>query len=639
MSEAFCFLTEKLELPLLTLKVDIYHTGGADRDDHRFVEERLLNVGVPDEVSTSRPIRLEDCLESYFNNRIEVKRHLERTHTTSSVRSGESSDEKESSQHIEVTVRDLPWTSIDTPTSTSTPNTPISPGSPRGRAISIVRRVEGEDGRHGATPELDTNSPGDSGRKTSMGHRKEILMPAWQFFNLIRPLPIYSYHIDNFYPPSPESILIGDIAWYTKSTQTNGDNAGITAHLSQTSPVLGICLKRYGMTPEGRPYRKNTFIDIPLDIRLPHFIDDETIPEEGSQIGNFKLSLQSVICHRGTSVNAGHYIAFIRGTTPIVDGDSRSTRRLSNASHPPHYSEERWIKFDDLSETRVSYVDVEKAMKDEMPYLLFYQVQSTDQNGMTAFDGQASEPPSYNDSAVSMELIQSTPELVPEVENKNQHGYFDGARGSSAPTIRLSTEIERPPTPRRSINLPEDRRGSLAFTETSLPSTTSSSIQAVSAPVTPSEETAAQRMSRAASRFTKSGNKSRPTSQSGESRISATFSRLNLMRSKDNLNRVYTPPKDTSDHTGGPAESRRSITIEEPTPRPSEQLKSLDFGLDRSKSKREKKREKSKERSEKSDKSDKSDSDHHHHHHHSLSHKDKGKGKEKGDNDRECAIM
>lgn len=603
-SEAFCFITEKLELPLLTLKVDIYHNGGADTDDHRFVQERLLSVGVPEEGPTDRPIRLEDCLESYFNNRIEVKRYLERTNTISSVKSGHSySDEKMgSSQHVEVTIKDLPWSTPDTPTSTNSPSTPVSPGGSRGRAVSIVRRV-GEEGRETTDSDASTiHAP----RRVSNPQRKEILMPAWQFFNLI--------------------------PWYTKSAQSTEDNAGITTHLSQTSPVLGICLKRYGWKENGESYRKNTFIDIPLDIRLPHFIDDTFIPENRPQMANFKLSLQSVICHRGNSLQSGHYISFIRGTMPIPDGDSQSTRRLSNTSRPPHYSEERWIKFDDLAEPRVSYVDIEKAMKDEMPYLLFYQVQPT--TNTSTFDAPESEPPSYADSAA-----QSTTDVNAENQPPKTQGYFDGAKEDSTPTIRLSTEIDRSSSPpRRSINLPEDRRGSLAFTETSLTSG-ASSIQVTSAPVTPNEETAAQRMSRAAARFTgKSGSKSRPSSQSGESRISGAFSRLNLMRSKDNLNKRDPPPEEPKEPLPVPkgevSEPRVSITIEEPA-RPSEQqlgLTTEEPTIERSKSKREKKRSKSKGPS--SEKSDENNHERHHSHH-----KEKGKGRSKEDSDRECRLM
>ncbi|EMR61659.1 putative ubiquitin c-terminal hydrolase family protein [Eutypa lata UCREL1] len=44
-SEAFAFITETLQLPLLTLKVDLFHHGKRDDADHKVVYERLLNLG------------------------------------------------------------------------------------------------------------------------------------------------------------------------------------------------------------------------------------------------------------------------------------------------------------------------------------------------------------------------------------------------------------------------------------------------------------------------------------------------------------------------------------------------------------------------------------------------------------------
>lgn len=62
-SEAFTFITEKLELPLLTLKMDVAHGGKevAD-DDHRFVSERLLNVAIPSRTD-GELVTLENCLD------------------------------------------------------------------------------------------------------------------------------------------------------------------------------------------------------------------------------------------------------------------------------------------------------------------------------------------------------------------------------------------------------------------------------------------------------------------------------------------------------------------------------------------------------------------------------------------------
>src|ERR1700761_4092189 len=84
-SEAFSFITDKLALPLLTLKMDVYHTGKDDSDDHRIVKERLLDVAIPDPPEdapeSGYTMKLEDCLENYFNNKVEVKRYLQRRNT------------------------------------------------------------------------------------------------------------------------------------------------------------------------------------------------------------------------------------------------------------------------------------------------------------------------------------------------------------------------------------------------------------------------------------------------------------------------------------------------------------------------------------------------------------------------------
>ncbi|CZT05858.1 uncharacterized protein RAG0_11777 [Rhynchosporium agropyri] len=648
-SEAFNQLASILDLPLLSLKVDLYHVGqDDDPDDHKIIQERLLDVAVPDEPPPGKPtVRLEDCLESYFNNRVTVSRRLERKNTGSSLKGSSSHHEEQVEasllSHVNVHVNELNW---------STPDTPITPGSPvnlngsleskesgRDRATSIIRHVvipEEEDSStvvSNSTIEVDGNGDLESelsSNDTSLHKektRKEVMMPAWQFFNLIRPSPIYLDIKPFIYTPPTESyVLIGNIAWSTDN-QTKSD-ATVAAAL-QSKPVLGICLKRYGVV-DGKPVRKDTLIDIPLDIRLPHFInDDGEVDEDGPLIGQFKLSLQSVVCHRGSSTNSGHYISFIRGTSPIVDGDSRSKRKLSDANRPPHYSEERWIRSDDLANPRVEQVDIEAALRNEMPYLLFYQVQPYENASPPPGRDSDVQPPSYTDSAFKLNLTESTP-------IDSQPGYFDGTRDDPTPSIRVSSEEERPQTPRRSIHLLDDRaefrRGSLAFTEISMASTASSFI-GTSAPVTPIEETTAQRISRAASRFTKHPNKSRPQSPSGEDRMenrvenrfSATFSRLSLMKSKEQLKSPISERHSMSigDTIGSP---RKSSTIEEPRPDLRGNLSENVTNFDRPKTKMDKKRDKGKG-------PDGS-------HHHGLSHKDKGKGRVKdGIPDRECSIM
>jgi hypothetical protein len=438
-------------------------------------------------------------------------------------------------------------------------------------------------------------------------------MKAWQFFNLIRPLPIY-LHFQQYFDSSLDCarVLIGDIAWVIGKNLRSPDGR-IPENLS-LCPAVTISLKRYGMSKNGKPIRKNTLVDIPLDIRLPHFIEDDRIPEEAPMIRRFKLSLQSGLCHRGDSLNAGHYIAFVREATPIPDGDFQSTRRQSDSNNPPRYSYEKWYKFDDLASPRVQEVDIQEAIKSEMPYLLFYRVEPIYE--MSSASLTETQPPSYADSSVDIQNYDPVSQPDYTDDSLNQQSYFDGTRDASAPAIRLSAELERPPTPRRSINLPEGRRGSLAFTEPGLTSAGSSIhgvpvILASSAPATPSEESTAQRVSRAASKVLKA-TKSRPTSQSGEGRMSGAFSRLNLMRSKDSLNKLSEISKDLSPITDGTAEPPTSTTTDEG-------LRHHEVLVDRSKNKKEKKkRDRSQGPGEKTEQ-------HEHHHHHLY----KGKGNAK----------
>lgn len=203
------------------------------------------------------------------------------------------------------------------PTPTFRPEKSDASGSSTGRPQknSLVRTVEVES-------EVKTDG---GGRKRAMTLRKEILLPAWCFFSV---LPFYT-------DSSPQP---------ARST--------FAEHFSTRRPVLGLCLKRYFWTKDG-PQRDPRRVDIPLEIALPTFVtDDEMGEDDGTLYGNFKLVLQSAICHRGNSVHSGHYIALIRG------------------------EEGKWLRFDDLALTeRVAAVDHKTAFEQESPYMLFYQVQ------------------------------------------------------------------------------------------------------------------------------------------------------------------------------------------------------------------------------------------------------------------------
>ncbi|KZF22536.1 cysteine proteinase [Xylona heveae TC161] len=517
-SEAFTFITGTLMLPLLTLKMDIFHTGKEEAaDDHKFVNERLLEVAIPTDLEENKVITLEDCLETYFNNRIDVRRHLERRQTQTSVRSADSS--KALGYHHEkveaVELGSRPSSPSSPLSQTPTNASPLRPAISRHRAPSIIRdRVVEE-----------ANSSERAGPRRKSSIRKEVMMPAWQFFSLI--------------------------PWYTDNSPTN--DAQVAAHLASKRPLLGLCLKRYFMQPNGRPTRLNTYVDIPLEIGLPHFIQDDRMDEDAPLFGNFKLCLQSVVCHRGSSLDSGHYVSLVRGEAPNAE-------ELSKDSLSLECPEERWMRFDDLARERVKFIDIKKALREETPYLLFYQVQPIEEetDDTPPYDHEHDRPPSYSEHGHSHDYYDSYNHHSTDRHNQSQNRDWgtgsltlsDVREGvtedyqSRNPSFEL-TNYDADPRGRTSWS--SDRRRSIQFDQ--------SSLQVPSGAITPSEETPgdASVPSRSGSKTLKSPSKSRPPSQSGERTFAGTISRLSARLSRDKLATAEPNGEATvEDGNGGP---------------------------------------------------------------------------------------
>jgi hypothetical protein len=539
-SEAFAFITETLQLPLLTLQVDLFHQGKGDVDDHKVVYERLLNLAVPPD-PTGKGIKLEDCLEDYFNTKVDVLRDSldekkgsadmsapqtpigERTTirvvTDTESQAGPSTGPVEDSPHAIMKRR---WTVQSPEGSEDMLLTPTRPGT-RQRATSIIQRIEFVDEKAEEKTEAGEQQPNflQKARRTSSTVVKAVTIPAWQFFRLI--------------------------PWHSASDKEPSNDLEVAKQLSQR-PVLGICLKRYMWTESGQPQRMNTFIDIPDSMRLPHFmmVDDKKVEESEGISTEYKLVLQSVVCHRGDSLHSGHYISFARVAPKLL-----TDNRRHDFDPPPDYEDAQWVKFDDLhTDSRISYVDdIREALREEMPYLLLYQI--VPMVDVTAASSTGSEPPAYTDSVTDKIGSAPTPSLAPSLDDwqdisRTTSGYFDA---SGNPSIRFSSEYERPSrlsldeertSARRLLATADNsRRGSLTFLDAS-PGTTpvitpepgpSPSIPGSGEAVSAAEQNAtrtAERLSRAAARFTKVGSRSRPASQSGEGRITAASVRSML---------------------------------------------------------------------------------------------------------------
>src|SRR3569833_2262501 len=189
-SEAFAFITETLQLPLLTLQVDLFHQGKGDADDHKVVYERLLNLAVPPDPE-GKGVKLEDCLEEYFNTKVDVLRD--------SLEEKKAADKASLSPKttIRLVTEDADPAAADHDPAplqrrwTPAPKTPSSPSTSESRPVA----------RHRSTSNIQQNKQKDEGKPSTPTDTSTILqkvkrqgstvvkavtIPAWQFFRLIR---------------------------------------------------------------------------------------------------------------------------------------------------------------------------------------------------------------------------------------------------------------------------------------------------------------------------------------------------------------------------------------------------------------------------------------------------------------------
>lgn len=197
-SEAFAFISETLQLPLLTLQVDLFHHGKQDDDDHKYVQERLLNLGVPPDPE-GKGIKLEDCLEEYFNTQVDVLRmDMEDKKTadtpvatpTNTIRivpkdMGKHGVE-DSGDRDEIMPLKRRWTThglVGSPMSRTRPHSAsvVSPAS-RARSTSIIQRIVVD----GEALSEDASNMLQRAKRTGASVVKAVTIPAWQFFRLIR---------------------------------------------------------------------------------------------------------------------------------------------------------------------------------------------------------------------------------------------------------------------------------------------------------------------------------------------------------------------------------------------------------------------------------------------------------------------
>lgn len=290
-----------------------------------------------------------------------------------------------------------------------------------------------------------------------------------------------------------------------------------------------MCLKRYSFTPNGNATRRDTYIDIPTEIGLPHFIQDDNLDADAPIYGNFKLSLQAMVCHRGNSVDSGHYISIVRGTSanPARSDSSASSDTLEMPKH--------WMRFDDLAAERVTLIDIETALKTESPYLLFYQILPINQDASLANLPNKAPSSRASDATLDVEMAEFAQKY------RTVSGNDTDGSTTEVNSARPSFEITAPDSPSAlALNSTGRRPSSVIFSETAPTGPQARSIPSMSPKLAPMEEDAPKNafgFPRRGSRHTKSASGSRAgsraTSQTGENRIGATFSRFAVRLSKD----------------------------------------------------------------------------------------------------------
>ena len=297
------------------------------------------------------------------------------------------------------------------------------------------------------------------------------------------------------------------------------------------------------MLANGQAVRRGTYVDIPLEIGLPHFIHDDNMSDDAAAFGNFKLSLQSVVCHRGESVDSGHYVSLVRG----------QASNAVDASGLESSAQDKWMLFDDLAKDRIRFVDVEKALKQESPYLLFYQVQPIDET----LEANAAEimPPSYS--------------------SDGKDSGIGGLSLSTANTLTSNSEIielTRPSSDGQSLegghrrsSMTSERRLSVAFTDNSNSSARHEQPSELLGGALPSG-TNSLGASRRGSKSGKLGLGNRQGSQNGDKRLSASFTRLANMLTKDKPDLSIavadsSDPQDSPASTARPPENSRTLDL------------------------------------------------------------------------------
>ncbi|KAG5420778.1 hypothetical protein I9W82_002659 [Candida metapsilosis] len=443
----FEFLTEVLNMPLLTFKVDIKHGGKFNKkDDQKLSKERILFVSIPDEdddlvkkesvdgsdsdiltrsisslnsnssgSDVDESILLEECLEHYFNNSISVKRELERRASLSNVPTGSGGGGN-------VTFNDIPENGpVEVPHHDSSKHFTEEVENIEDK-IKLRERSDSRKG-DGARVSVRTRSSTLSIWSTNENEKKdskkpnEVNLPAWMFLRL---LPFYT----------DDNILTDNFESTAKSSRD----------FANRRPILPICLKRYQMnTGDSSGTKSRKRIIIPPFIDLPDFVADDV----DGPVSSFRLILESAICHRGKSIESGHFVSAVR----------KNIEETSQTEDEAYDS--KWFLYDDMKKSsRVKELTFRDIFSTEWPYMLFYRLVSTNESSAVSsmksdvVPQNGSKPKYWDESKTTTNLAGAT--LSPILSTND----------SEVSDNNTTTPHLQPPSEKQPLNVPKVRTSS-----------------------------------------------------------------------------------------------------------------------------------------------------------------------------------
>ncbi|GME84519.1 unnamed protein product [Ambrosiozyma monospora] len=440
------------------------------------------------------PISLEECLNSYFNNSVTVRRHLDKKRMYDTIPSKDgrpdASDKKDDSNPNgtdhkddmeEYAKRGIVTSESNCPTTVSecpegslyeaidgvkgavvheevasiTDLTETLSNSTIGESLSGIDQCTSTIERTGTVGSASyskvsdkleasrtrsstivsvlnnaaaaTSNSGSASAQRTLTRRKssvsntEVSLPAWMFLQL---LPYYNdpkaklqfeNHEEYYRRRASRSKTLDSVEFdINANNDSSGTSPAFDKRFGDKRPIIPICLKRYVWDNQGHTHKIHRKVIIPQVIRYPYFIAEDRVKKgyvdfrRSSQnvapFGSFMLVLESCVCHRGSSVNSGHYVSLTR-------------------KHPYRYGQKEedavWLLFNDMQPKmdKTKEMKFEEAMEKEDPYILFYRIVDLDEETFSEYS--ADESSTIKPPKGSREKYWS------ESDNSSQVSHYD----------------------------------------------------------------------------------------------------------------------------------------------------------------------------------------------------------------------